>query len=334
MTATEQPMPPRSAKRRKGSGRPRRFLPAAAVLALAVLLFLGCYFAYLYFFRFDSLLDRISASAAEENVEAAAQPSVKEKPLTFLLMGLDSRPQAGSLNTDVIMVAAFNPALQAGAVVSVSRDTYIGPAMGFHGNKANAFYPNFVVDNPATADCNIKQLFGQQFGIPIDYMATINFKGFQEVIDALGGITVDVDMDMRYVDEDDGTNINLKKGLQRLDGKQALDFVRYRKSNMGTAESSDLARNERQQKMVAELLDKLKSPGGLLKLGEVIDAVGDNLKTDMPKVQIKDAFATYMGMDKDKIQYIHLEGEWKSPYVLVPEEEWARAREALALILR
>lgn len=328
MTAANTPATPPSRKDRGRNKPSRRFLPVIMWLALAVFLCIGSYFAYLYFFQIDSLLDRISADDTDGN-GASSVASVKDRPLTLLLMGLDSRPQEGSLNTDVIMVAALNPDLQAGTVVSVPRDTYIGPSMGLHGNKANAFYPNFVVNDPGKADSSIKKLFGEQFGIPIDYMVTINFKGFEEIIDAVDGVTVDVDMNMRYVDDEDGTNIDLKQGVQKLSGKQALDFVRYRKSNMGTAESSDFARNERQQKVVAELLDKLKGPTGLLKLNEIVAAIGGNLKTDMPKGQIKDTVTTYMNINKDKIQYIHLEGEWKNPYVQVSNEEWAKARNAL-----
>ena len=101
------------------------------------------------------------------------------------------------------------------------------------------------------------------FDVPIDYVVEIDFKAFEDIIDAFGGITVDVDMDMRYVDPTDGTNINLKKGRQLLDGKQALDFVRYRKSNDGTAESSDFERNMRQQQVISALVAKIKSIDGL-----------------------------------------------------------------------
>lgn len=325
-----QPVSPNSLPKRKIKKRkPHKLMYWLFGVVLAASLATGGYVASLYFYKFDSLLTKIGTDE-----EVPKEMSAKVKPLTMLLLGLDNRPETGSLNTDVIMIASLNPISKSAAVVSIPRDTYIKPTLGQSGNKANAFYANYFVDNPGKAKADIKAFFGKVMDIPIDYVVMVNFKGFQDVVDAIGGITVDVDMDMRYVDEYDGTDINLKKGMQKLDGKRALDFVRYRKSNMGTEDSSDIQRNERQQKVVAQVLDKLKSPAGLVKLGDILDAVGNNVESDIPKEQMKDFIATYMGIDKDKIQYIHLEGEWKSPYIQISAEDWNNAKSALLQMLR
>lgn len=325
-----QPLSPcRFPKQKNNPRNPRRFLYWLFSIVLAASLATGGYTAYLYVLKFDSFLTKIGT---DESVPS--EMSAKVKPLTILLLGLDNRPETGSLNTDVIMIASLNPTTKSATVVSIPRDTYIKPTLGQKGNKANAFYANYFVDNPDKVQGEIKAFFGKVMDIPIDYVVTVNFKAFQDVVDAVGGITVDVDMDMRYVDEYDGTNINLKKGVQKLDGKRALDFVRYRKSNMGTEDSSDMQRNERQQKVVAELLDKLKSATGLAKLGDILDAVGNNMNSDIPKEQMKDFITTYMGIDKDKIQYIHLEGEWESPYIEVGAEDWDKAKSALQQMLK
>ncbi|MNC25062.1 putative transcriptional regulator YwtF [compost metagenome] len=163
----------------------------------------------------------------------------------------------------------------------------------------------------------------------MDYMATVNFQGFRDIVDAVGGVKVEVDMNMRYIDKADGTNINLTEGLQTLDGKKALDFVRYRKSNNGTAESSDQERNARQQMVVAELIHKLKTPAGVLAAGDLMEALGEHLTTDIPVGQLKTMIRTYIGIDKDKMEYIHLEGEWKSPYVYISDKEWKMATDHL-----
>lgn len=325
---------PQTPKRSKRTGQPKRkslriLKGFVGILLLACLLTVG-YGSYLYFYKVDDLLDNIGT---DEVVPSGM--SAKEKPLSFLLLGMDSRPDFPSLNTDVIMVAVVNPSSHSAAVVSIPRDTYMKASQGLKANKANAFYPNLMVSSKNTANDKIKKVFGSALGITIDYVATINFQGFKDVVDAVGGITVDVDMDMRYQDNADGTKINLKKGVQKLDGKKALDFVRYRKSNNNeTAESSDLERNARQQLVVAEVLDKLKSPTGLLKAGDILDAVGGNVTTDIPSTQLKDMIRTYIGISKDNIDYIHLEGQWKSPYVNIAEEDWQRARSALAEVLK
>lgn len=325
MSVVEPQLPKRSGKKARPKRKSGRVWKTLAGLLLAACLLTAGYFFYLYYFEVDELLDTIGT---QETVPV--EMSAKVKPLSFLLLGVDSRPEQGSLNTDVIMVASINPHTHKAAVVSIPRDTYMKAAEGLRANKANAFYPNLVVDSKSTAGEKIKKVFGKALNIKIDYLVTVNFQGFRDVVDALGGITVDVDMDMRYVDKADGTNINLKKGIQKLDGKKALDFVRYRKSNNNiTAESSDLERNARQQMVVAEVLEKLKSPTGLLKAADILGAVGGNVTTDIPSVQLKDMMRTYIGISRDNINYIHLEGQWKSPYVQVAEQDWQTARNAL-----
>lgn len=331
MSVPEPQLPSRSKRNAppKGKSKARRFMLGFTGLLLFACLLTAGYASYLYFFKMDDMLGKIGTDEA-----VASGMSAKEKPISLLLLGIDSRPEGGSLNTDVIMVAALNPESKSAAVVSIPRDTYMKASQGLRANKANAFYPNLMAASKSTAQQKIKLVFGSALNVPIDYVVTVNFQGFKDVVDALGGITVDVDMDMRYVDKADGTNINLKKGVQKLDGQKTLDFVRYRKSNNGTAESSDLERNARQQLVVAQVLEKLKSPTALLKAGEMMDALGNNVTTDIPSAQLKDMIRTYIGMSKDNINYIHLEGEWKSPYVNVAEADWQKARSALGSLLK
>lgn len=305
---------------RRRSGKPRKIAFAfiwVAVLALAGVIGYG---AYLYVYKLTPMLGKIGT---EQSVPAGM--SASEKPLVILLLGVDSRPKTGSLNTDVIMVAALNPSRKTATVVSIPRDTYLKASQGLRANKANAFYANLMASSKTTAPDKIKKVFAGALGVPVDYVATVNFQGFRDIVDAVGGVKVEVDMNMRYVDKADGTNINLTEGLQTLDGKNALDFVRYRKSNNGTAESSDQERNARQQMVVAELLHKLKSPSGVLAAGKLMEAVGEHITTDIPVEQLKSMIRTYIVIDKDKMEYIHLEGEWKSPYVYISDKEWKLA---------
>ncbi len=167
------------------------------------------------------------------------------------------------------------------------------------------------------------------FDVPIDYIAVIDFDGFRQVIDELNGITIDVDMDMRYVDNFDGTNINLSKGLQTLNGKETLDFLRYRKSNRGTQESSDIARNERQQKVLSTLLDKMTSFTGITQWGGLLDIAGKNVQTDIPPDQLRKFILSFQKLKPDHIESIPLDGRWDSPYIVPKEEDLSAAIAAL-----
>jgi anionic cell wall polymer biosynthesis LytR-Cps2A-Psr (LCP) family protein len=136
-------------------------------------------------------------------------------------------------------------------------------------------------------------------------------------------------MDMRYVDEEDGTNINLKKGLQKLKGKETLDFVRYRKSNEGTAESSDLARNGRQQQVLSQLLDKLTSFNGISQWGNVLDIAGQSVRTDVPESRIREWITQFRKLKPEHIEFVPLEGKWESPYIVPTETDLDAALTAL-----
>ncbi len=321
-------------KKKRGFRWGRFFFLVFFLILLAAALFLG----YLFLETKDAIQ---VISTDNDNGEITVVPkteSVKVKPFAMLLMGVDTRVKTGGMNTDVMMVAAFNPATKSAVVVSIPRDTRI-ELDGYRTRKANSYYARFLgsareeglegfaAESEARGD--MKELFGQFFDIPVAYTTIVNFQGFRDVVDALGGVEVNVDMDMRYVDNADGTNINLTAGFQKLDGGQTLDFVRYRKSNAGTDESSDFERNARQSEVLGALTDRMKSLGGVSKLGKVIEAVGNNMEMDMPAKEIENMMMTYFGIDRSGIQFIPLEGTWRSPYVYLDDAKLAEAKAAL-----
>ncbi|PZD93911.1 LytR family transcriptional regulator [Paenibacillus sambharensis] len=301
-----------------------------------ILLLAAAFIGYLWWETKGALQDISTDNNNGVETVVAPEDSVKVKPTALLLLGLDHRPKLGTMNTDVIMVAALNPKTKSAVVVSIPRDTRV-ELPGYKTQKANHYYAGFYMNSEqsakeakeAAARDGVKKMFGEFFDIPIQYTAVINFDGFSAVVDALGGVEVDVDMDMRYKDSVDGTDINLTKGLQTLNGKQALDFVRYRKSNNGTKASSDFERNKRQAVVLGAVTDKMKSLGGAAKMGAVIDRVGKNMKMDMPAKEIENMMYTYFGISKEDITFIPIEGSWRSPYVYLNEEKLAEAKAAL-----
>ena len=306
--------------------KPRMFLKIALSCLFLVVVAIGLY-AYALYKQTNIAIEKIGTDEPVTEVEAAA---VKTKPLTVLLLGIDHREDTGSLNSDVIMVVTVNPTTQSATVVSLPRDMQLAPK-GLPSRKANYYYPYFYNTDRDHAYEDTKKVFSDYLDVPIDYVVTVDFDGFRQTVDILGGLTVNVDMDMRYVDDEDGTNINLKKGVATLNGKQVLDFVRYRKSNRGTEESSDLERNQRQQQVLNELLNTLKSTGGITKLTQIIQAVGDHMRTDVPSSQIRELIGTYFTMKPSNVEYIHLNGDWVSPYIIVKDEDVDKARDALKL---
>jgi polyisoprenyl-teichoic acid--peptidoglycan teichoic acid transferase len=338
----ESALPPRGnraaprAEKVKKSSRGLSWFKAVIIVMVVGLLALGGYAVYLYMQYRDTV--------AEIGTPVTLKPEEKAdaKPLSFLLLGVDYREELRSANTDVIMIATLNPVTKSATLVSIPRDTYIDPE-GLKPNKANSFYSTYLYGRLESAPKDkderqkfamdkVKETYGQYLDIPIDYVSVVDFKTFTDVVDHYGGLTIDVDQDMCYRDNADGTNISLKAGIQQLDGKNTLDFVRYRKPGgckVKTAGSSDFERNARQQQVISKLLEKMKTPEGIVKLGGVFDAVAKNVKTDIPSEQIDALIKTYIGIDNDRINYIHLEGKWDGHYVRVPSEQVDEASSSL-----
>lgn len=318
----------------------RKIIIIAAGVIGCLLIGVAVYAGVLYY-KADRALGNI-ATEAPSQAETPPQPSNEEqqpedseaqedqlKPMSLLLLGVDQREgSGGTMNTDVIMLVSLNPQNHTATILSLPRDLRLTPET-FSPHKANYYYAYYYNKDKDTALSNTKKLFGDMFDFPIDYAAIINFDGLRQMVDALGGLEIDVDMNMKYVDKEDGTDIDLKKGLQTLDGKHALDFIRYRKSNQGTAESSDIARNGRQHQVLSKLLDKLTSLNGISQWGNVLDIVGNNVKTDVSKDQLVEWILSFTKLKPDVIRYVEMESQWKSPYIYLKEDDLRKGLEAL-----
>ncbi|CAH1196254.1 Polyisoprenyl-teichoic acid--peptidoglycan teichoic acid transferase TagU [Paenibacillus auburnensis] len=312
-------------KKVKKRGIFARFVRLLLVLVLiAVLAALG-YAGYLYF-KFEK-----GGFGVDQSVESGQLAS--SKPLTLLLLGTDNRPKHPSNLTDVIMVATLNPETKSATVVSLPRDTYV-ELSGYKKTKINAFYARFKAKEKSSgilAEDEMKTMMSKYLDIDVDYVTVLDFQGFRDIVDELGGVDVNISADMCYTDSVDGTDINLKKGLAELNGDDALDYVRYRKSNCSpkTEASDDFDRNKRQNEVLNALVGQMQSLGGVLKIGKVLDAVDNNLKTDIENAQIKSMIATYWKISKENIEFVPVTGTWRSPYVYINDEELENAKKSL-----
>lgn len=325
-------------KKKKGMAT---WLKVLFTVILILLIGILAYAGYLIKYGNDSLgkISKVTQTIGGGNTEKPTV-TVKEEPFSFVLMGIDYRKELPGLRTDVVMVGAIHPDSQEAVLVSLPRDTYF-QIPGYGPDKLNHFYPNFhtLMKNgkldSASPEDEMKIMLGQYMGIDIDHAAVINFQGFVDVVDALGGVNVNVDQDMCYRDRADGTNINLKKGQQTLNGQQTLDFVRYRKSNCSpmTKGTTDFDRNVRQNAVLQELVGKMQSFGGITKVTSLIDAVADNFSVDMTPDQIRSVLTTYLMIDRDNIHYLSVDGNWVSPYIYVDENKLAEAKQMIQDVL-
>jgi LCP family protein required for cell wall assembly len=339
----EQPLPSRAA--RKASTRPpkkprrKKRLSIGKILFVLVTVIILCLTGYVLYL-YDKLDDNLGRIASPVSAEVPKEQLAKAKPIGIVLLGLDYRQVTGSMNTDVMMAAVLNPVSKTATVVSIPRDSDLD-LDNYVTRKANGYYARFLSiarnthkltgdDATRYAGDEMKKMLSEFFEVPMDYIAVLDFQGFVDFIDALGGVKVYVDQDMRYWDNADGTNIDLKKGEQVLNGEDALGFVRYRQSRNGeTRPSSDFERNDRQDRLLGAIISELKSFESVTRIGSLMDAVGKNLKTDIPREQINSLITTYFGIPRENVRFIALTGEWRSPYVHLDQDKLSEAKQAL-----
>ncbi|SFL53869.1 LCP family protein [Salibacterium qingdaonense] len=193
-----------------------------------------------------------------------------DENLTFLLVGVDDEEESGSQRTDTIMLANYNPSNNNVHLASILRDSYVD-IPGYENNKINASFAYGGVDL-------LSDTIEENFDIAIDHYATVNFDGFVEVVDTVApdGIEVDIQERMYYNDHSGNVNIDFQPGTQKLDGEEALEYVRYR-----GGENNDFGRVERQQKMLSLLKDEVLSFSSVTKIPQLIGAVRPNIDTDV-----------------------------------------------------
>ncbi len=219
--------------------------------------------------------------------------------VSILLMGVDSsdkRENADSSRTDALMVATLNKDDKSVKLVSIPRDSLVYiPAVDYETkiNHAHAYgQEQAVIDT-------VENLLE----IPIDYWVRVNFDSFIDVVDALDGVEVDVPYEFTEQDSHDRPNaIHLYPGVQELNGEQALALSRTRKLD------NDIERGKRQQDVLKAIVDRTVSLKSILKLDDVIDAVGKNMETSMKPKEVK-SFVSYGTSGKNlKIDSVTLEG--------------------------
>lgn len=218
------------------------------------------------------------------------------EPFVVLVSGIDrvGDPMVEALS-DVNLLLFVYPETKKVSMVSIPRDTYVpNPATN---NVLDKFTHTGVygIDNTVLATENL-------FDIKIDYYIRVSFDSVSSVVDTIGGISVDVELDFCEQNSArsfaEGDLICLNKGLQALNGEQALAYARHRK----TEGYADQGRNRAQQKIIKAVSKKLLDVTSLSKIPETISTLSDYIVTNMPKVDIL-RFAKSQLEDEDNVSW-------------------------------
>ncbi len=188
---------------------------------------------------------------------------------SVLLAGVDGGASLEEGRTDSLMVATFNKESRQVTLVSIPRDAYVDIVTtdGEFKDKINHAYSYGGID---TTIATVENLFD----IPIDYYATINFDGIEDLVDAVGGVEVDV---LIPVSGRATGNVELEPGVQTLNGKEALAYARMRKDDP----EGDVGRAKRQQQVLEAIINEATTINSFTKLNRIMNAVGNNIRTNM-----------------------------------------------------
>jgi len=209
-------------------------------------------------------------------VQPGADDLTREERLdvrrNIVILGVDQLMDEDSgQRTDTIFILMFDPKSHQCSLLNVPRDTRVQLLVDGkrHFDKINAAYAYGGVQGTMGT-------LEEFLGIRIDYYLLIDVSGFKRVVDAIGGVDVYVEQDMKYDDFKQGLHINLKAGQQHLNGEQAMHYVRYRK------EYGDIGRIRRQQRFIWAVQQKIVSGKMLMKIPGLTKELVSMVKTNIP----------------------------------------------------
>lgn len=236
-----------------------------------VILFLAAGVGAGFYYASSSLFDKPHKRVRTET--PAYRPTetllVAKDKTTVMIMGVDERVDDVG-RSDTLMLATVDPKKKSASLLSIPRDTRVHiPGYGY--DKINVAYS---LGNHELTQDTVEEFLDT----PVEHYVLIKVPAFKRIIDAIGGVDIDVEKRMYYVDEwddDGGLVIDLYPGLQHMDGATAITYVRYRD------EDGDIGRIERQQKFMKAVMNQVMSPSIIPRLPSIISEVISSVQTDL-----------------------------------------------------
>jgi LCP family protein required for cell wall assembly len=277
-------------------------------------------------------------SGSTGTVPSAPSPSTRERT-NILLVGIDAGPGRTEALSDSLIVVSLDPVGRTVSMVSIPRDlanvplgdgNLFGPKI----NSLMSWADRHPVEFPNGGIHALEGAIGALLGIPIHYYATIDLRGFVKMVDAVGGVDINVAKplsDPNYGGFGVGPGWSIEPGVHHLDGANALAYARIRKS---TGES-DFTRAARQQDVLVALRDRTVRAGALLSLPPLLTAVGGTIRTDLPADRLPELAALAEQIDSSSTTRVVLSGpmiksggssQYGSTFVPVPARIAAMTR--------
>jgi polyisoprenyl-teichoic acid--peptidoglycan teichoic acid transferase len=284
-------------------------------IILVVLLMAGGAYGFTVYHSFKSAVDTMHEPIQRKQSEKRPEPVelVEKDPFSVLMLGVDSQSDKG--RTDTIIVLTVNPNTNSAKMLSIPRDTrteIIGKGFDDKINHAHAF------GGVEMAMDTVENFLD----IPIDYYMKVNMEGFQDIVDAVGGVSVTNTLDFSV-----GTN-HYPIGEITLTGEEALPFVRMRYEDP----NGDFGRNTRQRQIIQAVIKEGASVSSLTNFSDIFKAIGDNVKTNLTFDQLVDIQKNYKTAGSN-IQQMQITGAGTKIngiyYLQIPQEEQLRVQTEL-----
>ena len=236
-------------------------------------------------------------------------PREPKQPFNVLLLGIDKRPGETEARADTMIVARIDPEQKKVWMLSIPRDTRVD-IPGYGEAKINAAH---FQGGPALAVETVEEFLG----IDINHYVGINFRGFQRVVDTLGGVWIDVDVeidDPKAASHGSRDAYHIDPGYQLLDGEHALTYVRSR-----DFPDADFTRMRHQQEFFKALADQATKFTNVFKIPSLVKEISKEMSTDMSIGDLADLALAMRDMGSGNLETATIAGEWRSPYVWTDE---------------
>ncbi len=295
---TNQEIPrPHKVKRRLRVGR------LLAFLVIGVCIVVGCFMAGV--FAYAALFKRTAPAKTTAASEDMINDETLNKRINVLLLGIDDGDSEdiatdAPKRTDAMIVVSFDPENKDVAMLSIPRDTRVSIPGRRWPDKINSAYAYGGVSMAKQTVANLLQ-------IPIHYYMLVNWQGFIEVVDMMGGVDMYVEHNMNYEDPYANLKIHIKQGYQHLNGKQSGEYVRFRHDELG-----DIGRVQRQQKFLKTLSSQFFTVSNLVKTPALIQTMFKYVTTDMDAMTMLKAANSFRIFGDSSLHSEMLFGDFKT----------------------
>jgi len=295
-------------KRRKSR---KLWLKIPIIIIILLVLGIGIYAFTVYNNAKKTVNDKMHDPVESIDLDLTKKKVKATEPLNILLMGIDTE-ESDKGRSDALMVLTLDPQQDAMQLVSIPRDTRTAIAGKGIEDKINHSYAFGGADMTVATVENL-------LDVEMDYYVRMNMSGMKELVNQLGGITVNNEIAWKEGKYD------FTEGPTDLNGDKAMAFVRMRKQDP----DGDFGRNKRQRKVIQGIVDKGASVGSVNKINGVIDILGDNMATNLDFDDMKKLLSGYKDTRKNFTDY-QIEGNGTKIngvyYLIVPDEEIAKVQ--------